>query len=276
MTRMIPIVQRIGTPSRNPKRRQIKPTTSISFPPFVSFDRAQRKHPSIQHLQASFGHEMPCVRRVALGMQTGHATRRRTRMNSEHVHELLYQALETELGGVQVYETALKCVQNDDLRGEWEKYREQTSNHVEIVTGLLETFGLEAGRETPGRAVVRHIGRSLVEAMQMALNDGPPEAAELAACECVTLAETKDHLNWELIGEVAGRLKGAEGKALKEAHKQVEEQEDEHLYHSTGWGRELWIESLGMPSVLPPPEEQKDVKTAIGAARAKQVRGSMT
>jgi hypothetical protein len=42
-----------------------------------------------------------------------------------------------------------------------------------------------------------------------------------------------------------------------------------------GWARELWIESLGMPAVLPPPEEEKDVKTAIGAARAKQSRDEM-
>ena len=28
-----------------------------------------------------------------------------------------------------------------------------------------------------------------------------------------------------------------------------------------------------MPAVLPPPEEAKDVKTAIGAARAKMARG---
>ena len=64
--------------------------------------------------------------------------------------------------------------------------------------------------------------------------------------------------------------------ALKDACSQVEEQEDEHLYHSTGWTRELWIDSLGMPAVLPPPEEQKDVKTAIGAARAKNARDEMT
>jgi len=197
-------------------------------------------------------------------------------MHLEQVHELLYQALETEVGGLQVYETALKCVQNDDLREEWEKYRQQTTEHVEIVTGVLQAFELDPATETPGRAVVRHIGGSLVQAMTMALNSGTPGTAELVACECVTLAETKDHLNWELIGELAGRIKGAEGKALKEAYKQVESQEDEHLYHSTGWGRELWIESLGMPSVLPPPEEQKDVKTAIGAARAKQVRTEMT
>jgi hypothetical protein len=47
------------------------------------------------------------------------------------------------------------------------------------------------------------------------------------------------------------------------------------LYHTTGWTRELWIDSLGMPAVLPPPEEEKDVKTAIGAARAKHARGTM-
>jgi hypothetical protein len=48
--------------------------------------------------------------------------------------------------------------------------------------------------------------------------------------------------------------------------------EEEHLYHTMGWSRELWIGSLGMPAVIPPPEEEKDVKTAIGAARAKAAR----
>jgi hypothetical protein len=39
-----------------------------------------------------------------------------------------------------------------------------------------------------------------------------------------------------------------------------------------GWARELWIQSLGMPAVLPPPEEKKKVETAIGAARAEKAR----
>ena len=196
-------------------------------------------------------------------------------MNEEQLTELLYQALETELGGVQVYEMALRCVQNDDLREEWEKYRKQTTNHVEIVEGVLRAFELDPSVETPGRSVVRHIGSSLVKSMEMALQDSSKAAAELVAAECVTLAETKDHLNWELIGEAAKRAKGQQGKALQAALNEVEEQEDEHLYHTTGWTRELWIESLGIPAVLPPPEEQKDVKTAIGAARAKQVRSDM-
>ena len=197
-------------------------------------------------------------------------------MKAEQIHELLYQCLETEVGGVQVYETALRCVQNDDLKGEWEKYHEQTTRHVEIATSLLDQFGLDPATETPGRTVVRHQGSSLVKAMELALSAGDGDAAELVATECVTLAETKDHLNWELLAEVAEHSRGDHAKALRAALDEVEEQEDEHLYHTTGWGRELWIQSLGMKAVLPPPEEQKDVKTAIGAARAKQVREKMT
>lgn len=196
-------------------------------------------------------------------------------MKPEQVNELLYQALETELGGVEVYTTAIKCAINDELKEEWQEYLEQTEHHVQIVQGLLQTFGLDPGTETPGRKVVRHIGESLVKAMELALSSGEPAAAQLVAAECVVSAETKDHLNWELIGEVAKKLKGEEARALKEAHEQVEEEEDEHLYHTTGWTRELWIESLGLPAVLPPPEEEKDVKTAIGAARAKHARSSM-
>ena len=196
-------------------------------------------------------------------------------MKDEEVRELLYQALETELGGVQVYQTALRCAVNDDLKKEWEEYLEQTQNHVRIVENVFTRLELDPEVETPGRMIVRHIGESLVKAMEMALDGGKPEAAQLVAAECVVLAETKDHLNWELIGELAKKAKAEKGSALKEAHKEVEDEEDEHLYHTTGWTRELWIEALGMPAVLPPPEEEKDVKTAIGAARAKRARKDM-
>jgi hypothetical protein len=196
-------------------------------------------------------------------------------MKTEQLHQLLYEALETEMGGVQVYKTAIRCAVNEELKEEWKEYQEQTEKHVEIVRELCEKFGLDPQSETPGRQVVRHIGESLVKAMEMALKSGKPEAAQIVAAECVVEAETKDHLNWELIAEVAKKTKGEDGKALKEAHEKVEEEEDEHLYHTTGWARELWMESLGLPAVIPPPEEEKDVKTAIGAARAKQSRTEM-
>jgi hypothetical protein len=33
-------------------------------------------------------------------------------------------------------------------------------------------------------------------------------------------------------------------EALRAAYAEVEDQEDEHLYHTKGWARVLWIESL--------------------------------
>ena len=196
-------------------------------------------------------------------------------MKKEQVNELLYQALETEAGGVQVYETAIQCAVNQDLKEEWQKYLEQTRNHEQIVRELVETMGLDPAAETPGRQIVRHKGESLVEAMKMALKRNNPQAAQLVAAESVVAAETKDHQNWELLGEAAEKLQGEEGRALKEACEQVEDEEDEHLYHSMGWSRELWMDALGLPAVLPPPEEEQDVKTAGEAARAKKSRKGM-
>jgi rubrerythrin len=193
-------------------------------------------------------------------------------MKTEQLHELLYQALETEAGGVQVYETAIRCAVNEDLKKEWQEYLEQTRTHEQMMRRLIETIGLDPAKDTPGRRIVRHKGESLVEAMKMAIKAGNPVAAQLVAAECVVTAETKDHQNWELLSQAAQKLQGEEGTALKEACKQVEDQEDEHLYHSMGWSRELWIDSLGLPAVLPPPEEEQDVKTAEDAARAKTSR----
>ena len=191
-------------------------------------------------------------------------------MNQEQLTELLLQSLEHEMGGVQVYETALSCAVNDDLREEWDEYLDQTRKHVQILQDVCTKLEIDAEKPTPGREIVRGLGRALVDAMKAARAAGNDEAAQLVACECVVIAETKDHLDWELIGKCAEKLTGARAKALEAAFEEVEEEEDEHLYHTKGWCRELWIQSLGMKAVLPPPEERKHVKTAIGAARAEQ------
>lgn len=191
-------------------------------------------------------------------------------MELQQFENLILQSLEHELGGLKVYQTAIKCAVNENLQEEWTKYLDETRSHVETLTVICRNLEIDASAETPDRKIVRHLGGALVEAMEMALKNGTPEAAELVACECVVIAETKDHLNWELIGKCAKKLKGESAKMVTEAYEEVEEQEAEHLYHSQGWCRELWVQSLGLKAVLPPPEERKDVKTAIGASRAQQ------
>jgi hypothetical protein len=191
-------------------------------------------------------------------------------MKMHQVEELILQSLEHEMGGVKVYTTAVECAVNSGLKKEWEKYLEETRTHVTALQGVCKSLEIDSKKETPGRAVVRLVGGAFVEAMKAAMTVGNPAAAELVACECVVLAETKDHLNWELLGKCAEHLPADKAGELKSAYEKIEDQEDEHLYHTKGWCRELWIQSLGMKAVLPPPEERQHVKTAIGAARAEQ------
>jgi hypothetical protein len=191
-------------------------------------------------------------------------------LDKKQLQELLLQSLEHERGGVKVYETAVQCAVSEDLKKEWQEYLGQTRKHVQILEGVFQTLEIDVEQRSPGRDIVGALGASLVSAMQQAQGIGNPAAAQLVACECVVIAETKDHLDWELLTKCAEQLKGAQRQALQEACETVEDEEDEHLYHSKGYCRELWLESLGLPAVLPPPEEEHHVKTAIGAARAQQ------
>ena len=195
-------------------------------------------------------------------------------MEMQVVKELILQSLEHERGGVKIYETALKCVQNEDLKEEWEKYLEETEKHVQVLHDVCLQMNLDPEEQTPGRKITHDVGASLVAAMEAALGTGDKEMAECVACEMVVHAETTDHFNWQLIGEVAAKMTGAQGKALKEAYQEVEEEEDEHLYHSKGWLRELSLEGLGLKAQLPPPEEEKHVKSATAQARVEQQRKS--
>ena len=199
----------------------------------------------------------------------------KSKLSETQVTELLCQALETERGGIQIYERAVRAVQNGDLRKEFSHYLQQTRRHEAILTELFGTLGLDTETASPGRDVVAKLGSALVGAIESAIANADPAGAELVACECVVLAETKDHANWELIGKVAEADSGKRAQLLKAAYDEVEKDEDHHLYHSKGWCRESWLQSLGLPAVLPPPEEIKQVETAIGAARAKQSRKGM-
>lgn len=179
----------------------------------------------------------------------------RTEILKTQLNALLLQSLEHELAGVKVYQTALECAQNEELESEWEIYLDETRSHVAVLTEVCRSLEIDPAQDTPGRQVVRNLGLALVEAMNSALAAGDPEAAELVATECVVLAETKDHLDWTLIGKCAEFADPKTAALLKRAYDQVEDQEDEHLHRAKEWCRELWSASLGMDASIPPPEE---------------------
>jgi len=79
-------------------------------------------------------------------------------MEMAMVKELLLQSLEHEKGGVKVYETALKCVINEDLKEEWEKYHQETEHHVQVLQDVCSQMQLDPEELTPGRKIVHDMG----------------------------------------------------------------------------------------------------------------------
>ena len=187
----------------------------------------------------------------------------------QQLEDLLCQALETEMGGVLVYRTALNCAVNPDLAEEWMKYLAQTETHVAVLRELFQNLGLDPEKQTAGRRIVREKAKSLLAAMDAARLHAP-DSAELVAAECVVDAETKDHLNWELLGRAAEGLDGPTADLLAAAYEAVSPDEDEHLAHSAGWARELWLDSLGLEAELPPPEEKEGEDAKSPAERARK------
>lgn len=170
------------------------------------------------------------------------------------LQELLYQSLETEMVGINVYECAVCCALDAHLKAQWSVFLEETLRHREVLLGVFNDLGLDANTQTAGRRIVAGIGAALVSAMQQALADGDALAAQRIAGECVCLAETKDQLNWELIGMVALNSQGPYAKVLKRAYERVHRDESLHMNHGRGWTRELWLHALGLDAELPLPD----------------------
>jgi hypothetical protein len=139
----------------------------------------------------------------------------------DQIQELLYQALETELAGVAIYETAIRCAFQDALRREWQMHLHEVRTHVLVLLDVFDELGLDPYRSTPIRATCAYIGGSLVEAMRTAQMTEDTPAAELVATACVTLAETHDCMNWRLIAHVAQHAEGDVKRVLTAAYGKV-------------------------------------------------------
>ncbi len=81
-------------------------------------------------------------------------------MEMAKVKELLLQSLEHEMGGVKVYETALKCVLNEDLKEEWEKYHQETEHHVQVLRDVFAQMQLDPEEQIAGPQDRPRHGRS--------------------------------------------------------------------------------------------------------------------
>ena len=81
-------------------------------------------------------------------------------MNRNQLKELILQSLEHERGGVEVYETAVECAVNDDLREEWSEYLAQTRKHVQILEASAGSSSRSREASPAGRSFTTSAPRS--------------------------------------------------------------------------------------------------------------------
>ncbi len=191
------------------------------------------------------------------------------------VQELLRQALETEIGLAQLYQAALSCAIEPGVRHEWEFDFRHVLRRQDVLRAVLRSLEIDPLEQSPGRLAAAEIGKSLVNVIELTRRTAPPAAAQIVAADCVLTGQAKGMLNWELIGLAADRLEGDVARVLREAHDEVEADEDRHHDRSVGWAREMWLDWMGFDAVLPPPEALDVGATGAGAPKAERARRKM-
>lgn len=135
-------------------------------------------------------------------------------MNEGNFNELLLQKLEYEKRSALLYAAALEATGDRQRLEEWERCLEQSWARASVLSELCRRVGIDPNAETQGRMVVRKMLLSLVAVIRHAQADKSSKEAELIACECVCLVQTRNARAWALIGKRAERMNGAKREAL--------------------------------------------------------------
>jgi hypothetical protein len=159
---------------------------------------------------------------------------------------LLLETLEAESASVLVYEAALRCTRDPQLRQEWESQRAQSERQAEIAEDLICTLGLDPDEPAPGRLTVRDKGIALVDAILNVLAEAP-DLAQVVAAECILDCERKSELNWGLLAQVAQRI-GGHGpfELIRAAHAATAAESQVRAKRAHARCLELWLKELGM------------------------------
>ena len=193
-------------------------------------------------------------------------------MISAQLKELLLQSLVHEKGGVLVYRTALQCARNTALRTEWTRFLSQTETHVTALGGVDRGAGPRSRRDDTGV----HDRRTHRQGTRRCHADGPRGGRPggrrgLVACDCVSLAEAKDHADWELLGKVAenlnGRPKPCSLRRMSESRRRRTSISTTRKAGRASSGSNRWV---SRPSFLR--RERKSIKSASSAEEARRNR----
>jgi rubrerythrin len=177
-------------------------------------------------------------------------------VNKQVLLDKLSEFLMVEQCGWQLYRVVGSRATDKELKERYQEFGQETDRHRTILTSLIRDLGGDPDYVSPTARIAQAKSEAL---LQSALVSGPlsPEEREASDLENVVLAETKDHADWELLGQLAEQLpSGKARKAIEVAVAEVGPQEDEHL----GWAQ-VKLAALGLTAIMaesPPDPDRLD------------------
>ena len=176
-------------------------------------------------------------------------------MNKQVLLDKLSEFLMVEQCGWQLYRVVGSRTTDPELQARYQEFGDETDRHRTILTQLIKDLGGDPDYVSPTARVAQVKSEALLASALVSGRLGPAER-EASDLENVVLAETKDHADWELLGQLAEQLpNGKARKAIEAAVAEVGPQEDEHL----GWAQAK-LATLGLQAhmgELPSPDADR-------------------
>jgi rubrerythrin len=161
-------------------------------------------------------------------------------LNGRFLADLLSAFCAHERCGVHLYRTVAGLTMQPEWKQKYEEFGRETEEHIRIYSDLITRLGGDPMYASPPARLTEFLDTKLMEPILIG-GSIDLKTLDLAGLECVFLAESKCHANWQFLGKLAATLPdGNVKRALQEAVQKVEKQEDEHLE----WVQQTWQQTL--------------------------------
>jgi rubrerythrin len=161
-------------------------------------------------------------------------------VNAPQLADLLSSFLAHERCGVHLYRAVAGATLQDDWRAQFERFGDQTKEHVRILEELVTSLGGDPMYVSPAARLTETQNTKIIETMLVS-GSFDQVTAELSLIEAVIQAERKCHNNWSFLSQISDSLPASgAATAIKKAVDEVEQQEDEHVQ----WAEQAWENAL--------------------------------
>jgi rubrerythrin len=175
-----------------------------------------------------------------------------TGLDAAFVADLLSACVCHERCGAHLYRSVAGRTTDDNLRVQYERFGDETLEHVDKLEQLIAAAGGDPQYVSPSARATEMAASGLLQSTYLISGSIDPVTAELAMLEAVMLAEVKDRANWMVLAQLAeGMAEGDVRTQFQAVVSEVLAQEEEHYGWASDTRSSLLLMMAGASSTAP-------------------------